>query len=169
MHYESKIVPTRKEAVLLARNTVIERAGSKLERKQSRFFTETILQGNCECGGCEYVLCVYSPLRKPSQVAAVRWCRWCSARPEQQNEQSNQDKQDNQWETITGVKPYRTDTIQQTSPSQDHSERAVLSSDHKENQSSKTEPTIQISNPTPMEPQTEDDIFSELERRLNSI
>ena len=74
---EPYIAPTRKQAKDTARRLVLDRSGSRLERAQSRFFTESILKGECNCGQCEYIMCVFTPVRKPSQVAMVRWCRWC--------------------------------------------------------------------------------------------
>lgn len=74
---EPYIAPTRKQAKDTARRLVLDRSGSRLERAQSRFFTESVLKGECNCGQCEYIMCVFAPVRKPSQVAMVRWCRWC--------------------------------------------------------------------------------------------
>ncbi len=74
---EPYIAPTRKHAKDTARRLVLDRSGSKLERAQSRFFTESVLKGECNCGQCEYIMCIFTPVRKPSQVAMVRWCRWC--------------------------------------------------------------------------------------------
>lgn len=82
---EPYIAPTRKQAKDTARRLVLDRSGSRLERAQSRFFTESVLKGECNCGQCEYIMCVFTPVRKPSQVAMVRWCRWCGrdSAPEQ--------------------------------------------------------------------------------------
>lgn len=76
---EPYIAPTRKQAKDTARRLVLDRSGSRLERAQSRFFTESVLKGECNCGQCEYIMCVFAPVRKPSQVAMVRWCRWCGS------------------------------------------------------------------------------------------
>lgn len=76
---EPYIAPTRKQAKDTARRLVLDRSGSRLERAQSRFFTESILKGECNCGQCEYIMCVFQPVRKPAQVAMVRWCRWCGS------------------------------------------------------------------------------------------
>lgn len=76
--YDTYIAPTLKAARTKARNIVIARSGSRLQRLQSRFFTETVLKGKCDCGDCEYIHCIYAPERKPAEVVSVRWCRWCS-------------------------------------------------------------------------------------------
>lgn len=76
--YDTYIAPTLKAARTKARSLVIARSGSKLQRLQSRFFTETVLKGKCDCGDCEYIHCIYAPERKPAEVVSVRWCRWCS-------------------------------------------------------------------------------------------
>ena len=82
---EPYIAPTRKQAKDTARRLVLDRSGSRLERAQSRFFTESVLKGECNCGQCEYIMCVFKPVRKVAQVAMVRWCRWCGrdSAPEQ--------------------------------------------------------------------------------------
>ena len=77
MDYYKVIAPTRKEAIKVARREALDRSGSKLEKMQARFFQESILKGECNCGQCEYVMCIFTPVRKPAQVVSVRWCRWC--------------------------------------------------------------------------------------------
>lgn len=86
MDYYKVIAPTRKEAIKVARREALDRSGSKLERAQSRFFQETILKGECNCGQCEYVMCIFTPVRKAAQVVMVRWCRWCGKQTEPQEQ-----------------------------------------------------------------------------------
>ena len=85
--YDTYIAPTLKAARTKARSLVIARSGSRLQRFQSRFFTETVLKGKCDCGDCEYIHCIYAPERKPAEVVSVRWCRWCSGLPLHTQEQ----------------------------------------------------------------------------------